>query len=139
MIVKIVATRHADDMKRSILLDREDINKVSLQEQLIWIIQTLQQIGIPEEELGPCLPDQEAGEEETVQHRIALKELCQKWDLIMLRNVDGTADIYIKEDLVGHWAKPRWELRLDPSQKDPKKKMYAEMFINSWTIFEETK
>jgi hypothetical protein len=45
--------------------------------------------------------------------------------------------VYIDNELVGEWHKCTYKLKKDLRQLDPKKRIYLEMQIDYWSIFEE--
>lgn len=121
-------------LKQTILADREDIKEVVEEEQFNFTANVLSELGIPlEEDVFP----EEGYKAFTVEHKIKLRKLLQKFDTTIVDDRDGGITIYVDKTLVAEWKKCRFNLRKDPSAVDPSKRLYAEIMIDYWTIFEE--
>ena len=119
-------------MKQTILVNREDIRKVEAEEQYNFTMTVLDSLGIPLEE---CLP--EGGFEEfTIEHKIKLRSLLDKFNVLVIDDRDGGIKIYVEEQLVAEWKKCVWNLKYDLSAIDPSKRIYVEMHTEWWTVFD---
>lgn len=121
-------------MKTSILVDREDVRKVEAQEQYLFVQNVLAQMELPLEE---CFPESNELEDFTIEHKLHLRKILDKFGVLVLDDRDGGVKIYVEKDLIAEWKKCRFELREDPGEIDPRKKLYAVIYIDYWTMFEE--
>ena len=121
-------------MQTSILIDREDIRKVESEEQYNFVQTILTKMQIP---LDGCFPESNDVQDFTPEYKIALRAVLNKFDVLVIDDRDGGIKIYVEEELVAEWKKCRYELREDLSTVDPRKRIYAVMYIDYWTMFED--
>ena len=119
-------------MKTSIYIDREDFKKVEEQEKFTWTIKIISSIGITTEELE--IP--ENVEDLTVEFRKNMRGLLQKYDIKIVDEHDGNLKIYVEDNLIGEWHKPQYILRTDLSAIEPSKRLYTEMILDHWSVFD---
>lgn len=127
-----------------IICDREDIRTVEAEEQLSFVFSVLESIGIPEEELLACTPEDDGL---TVEKKILLRDLCKHFKITLLDDMDRGLKIYVEiaiEDsektqqmLVAEWKKPWFVLKIDSSSIDRTKRYYAELHTNWWIMQED--
>lgn len=118
-------------MKRTILANREDIKKVKAEEQYNFTVHVLQAIPLPIEDILPDTLD-----EFTVDQKIQLRKLCDTFGVSIVDDRDGGVMIYVDQTLIAEWKKCLVTLRIDHSEVNPSKKMYAEVHTEWWTIFD---
>lgn len=124
-------------MKTSIFVDREDIRTVEAEEQFNFVRTVLETMGLPTED---CFPEEDTElnqQDITLQHKINLRQLLKKFQVLILDDRDGGIKIFVDEELVAEWKKSRFELRQDLTAVDPRKKLYAVLHIEYWTMFED--
>lgn len=116
-------------MQATIFINREDI-KIVDEERNKFIKATLEELGLPLEDIWP-------EEELTIEQKQKFRTLLQKYDVSVVLGADKTVDIYVGKDCIAKWYKPHFKLRTDHSQIDPAKKVYFEVEINYYSVFEE--
>ncbi|HVI39872.1 MAG TPA: hypothetical protein VM577_04360 [Anaerovoracaceae bacterium] len=121
-------------MQTAILIDRDEIRKVEAEEQYHFVLNVLVQMGLPLEE---CFPDSEDPQEFTPDYKRKLRDVLDKFRVLVLDDRDGGIKIYVEEELVAEWKKCRFELREDLSTVDPRKRIYVALYIDYWSMFEE--
>lgn len=117
-------------MIRSIYIDREDAKKVENEESNIFIRSILEQIGVP---LNDVWPDIEL----SVKQKVLLRDLLFKLDIEIIDNFDREYEIYCGDNLLAKWNKPKFILREDKKARSPNKRLYYEMVINTWSVFDQ--
>ena len=116
-------------VQTTILLDREDTSKVEAEERNRWIKNVLLKIGIP---LDDAWPDENI----TVEQKIKLRKLLNKYDVIILDDGDRGTEIYVDKEIIARWNKPTYKLKTDNGQIDPSKKLFLEMTTDAVSIFD---
>jgi len=51
--------------------------------------------------------------------------------------MDGGLKIYHEKDIIGEWFKCEYILKKDIGEIDPRKKLFFEMKVNFWSVFED--
>ena len=120
-------------------MDREDMRLVEAEEQYAFIRNVLIAMNLP---LDGCFPESEKFSDFTLDHKCKLREVLEKFNVLILDDKDGKIEIYIesppeKPELVAKWNKCRFDLRQDLSALDPKKRIYAVMHVDYWSVFEK--
>lgn len=117
-------------MQYTILLDKHENTKdVERQEQARFIKTVLDSLDVP--------IDWNPDESLTITSKLKLRQTLEMYNIHILDDTDSGIKIFVNRDLIGDWSKPHYILKTDYSQIDPNKKLYLEMNINFWTIFEE--
>lgn len=119
-------------MKGTLLLNYgENTKLVEEEERYRFLHAILEQMGIPISEFwsdGSLL---------SVDQKIKLRNILSTYSVLVIEDLDGHMQIYVDNELVGEWFKCEYKLKKDLRQIDPKKKLYLEMQVNYWSIFEE--
>ena len=118
-------------MKGIILLNsNENTRQIEEEEKAKFVKSVLETIGIPVEGLwdenGALTP----------QNAHQLRRTLASYNTVVIDDGDGGLKIHVDKEVVANWKKPTYILKRDPSQIDPKKKLFLEMAIDCWTIFE---
>lgn len=117
-------------MKYQILLLRnEDRKAVEGQEQARFIKSVLEALEVPIE-FDPDVPL-------SVEDHQRLRHSFKEFNIHVINDVDGGVQITIGEDLIAEWYKSTYKLKQDVSERNPQDKLYLEMTVNFWTIFED--
>jgi hypothetical protein len=116
-------------VNRSIYLDREDAKSVEEEERNLFLKETLSKIGVPLEEVWPDILL-------TVEQKIKLRILLGKLDIEIVEDGDRGYEIYHQNNLLSKWNKPKFLLRKDNKAKSLNKRLFFEMIINTWSVFE---
>lgn len=119
-------------MKGTLLLNYdEDTKIVEDEEKNKFLYSLLEQIGIPVSEFWK-------GEISlSIDKRIRLRTILSTYNIQVIDDLDGNMQVYIDNEIVGEWNKCIYKLKKDLRQLDRKKRIYLEMQIDYWTIFEE--
>lgn len=119
-------------MKGTLLLNYDENTKaVEEEERTRFLHSLLEQMGLPVNEFW-------TGELNlSVDQRIKLRNILATYSVQVIEDLDGHMQVYVENELVGEWYKCSYKLKKDLRQIDPKKRVYLEMEINYWSIFEE--
>jgi hypothetical protein len=117
-------------MNRSIYLDKEDAKEVEEEERNLFLKGILEQVNVPLEDVWPDILL-------TVEQKIKLRILLSKLDLEIIEDGDRGYEIYHEDTILAKWSKPRFLERIDFKARNQKKKLFYEMVINTWSVFDE--
>jgi hypothetical protein len=116
-------------MQYTILLDKhENTKEVEKQEQARFIKTLFDSLEVPIE----WDPDEAL----TIESKLKLRKSLETYNINIINDNDGGVKVFANRDLIGDWFKPHYVLKQDYSQINPNKKLYLEMHVNFWTIFE---
>lgn len=119
-------------MKGTILLNyTESLRQVEEEEKNRFLHCLLDQMGVPIAEFWSV------DDSLDVHQKMKLRNVLSTYGVQVLDDHEGRLEVYVDEDLVGKWDKCTYKLKKDVSQRDPKKKLYFEMEVNYWSIFED--
>lgn len=74
----------------------------------------------------------------SVDERIKLRGILSTYNVQVIDDLDGALQIYVDNEKVASFNKPSYKLKRDLTQLDPRKRLYMEMEISCWSLFEET-
>lgn len=114
------------------LADLDNVNEVIAYLIFNWKRAILEAMGL---DLDGCYSESDNPEDHTVEEKIALRKVLSV-NNIYIDEGEGVR-IYLDKDLIGEFKKPRFELRLDLSQVDPKKKKYVVIFVEEGSVFDD--
>ena len=142
-VVIVVGVVARDSMELIRLADKDSLRHVEQEWQYEFIAYVLLNLGIPQDVLEGCLP--ENVDDFTIEHKIELRKYLKKYFVTIVDDRDGGLKFYLEVQegdkkehvLVAEWKKCRFNYRMDASQVDPAKKMYVEVVSDVWTIFED--
>ena len=60
-----------------------------------------------------------------------------KFSISVIDNKDKTFDVYLEKDKIASWLKHWVELKKDFSEINPKRRIYVEIHLECWSIFEQ--
>lgn len=123
-------------MKNTFLCSRTGFREAEEQKRFEFTFHVLEQMGLPEDDLSQCFPEDRLAKSITPQHKINLKTLLKKYNIYVEDSRDGDVRIYANRELIAEWKKCRFVLRSDPEEQDPAEKLYYEMHAEFW-IFEK--
>jgi len=119
-------------MRYTILLNRnENVKEVEAQEQARFLKTILEALEVPIE----WNPEEPL----SVDGRIELRKSLKTYNISAITDIDGGMKIFVNNELIGEWYKCSYKLKKDSAQVDPNKKLYLEMSVNFWTVYEKTK
>ncbi len=119
-------------MKGTLLLNYDENTRlVEDEERHRFLYSLLEQIGLPVNEFWQ-------GEINlSIDQKIKLRNILATYGIQVIEDIDGHMQVYAENELVGEWNKCNYKLKKDLRQLDPKKRLYLEMYIDYWSIFEE--
>ena len=121
-------------MKSSIYINREDVRHVEADEKYNFIRGVIELLELP---LDDCFPEGDSVDLFTVENKINLRKSLRKYDVFVVDDGEGGVKIYFEDDVIAEWKKPQFILREDRLEKDRSHKLYIQMDIDFWTIFDE--
>lgn len=117
-------------VEKSIYLDREDSKVVEEEERNSFIKSILSEVGVPLEEVWPDISL-------STEQKIKLRNLLAKLEIEIIDDMDRGYQIFHQDTKLGEWFKPRFILREDLGARTLAKKLYFEMLIKTWSIFDQ--
>lgn len=118
-------------MKGIILLSSNENTKLIEDEEKARFVQgVLQEIGLPLNEIW------DENGELSFDNKIKLRGILSTYQIQVIDSADGELIIYHEDKVIGEWKKCQYILKKDLNQRDPKKKLFYEMHIDNWSIFE---
>lgn len=119
-------------MQGLILLNyNEDTKKVEEEEKTRFLRDILEQIGVPIEEFWA---------DElllSIEQRKKLRQILVSYNIQVVDDRDGGLFIYVDNEKIAEWRKPIYKLKQNLQEIDPKKKVFIEMTVDQWSLFEE--
>lgn len=73
----------------------------------------------------------------SASQKVKLRGILTTYGIQIIDDNAGALQIYVENEKVAEWYKPTYKLKTDLAQLDPKKKLYLEMNIKYWSVFEE--
>jgi hypothetical protein len=73
---------------------------------------------------------------QSMDDKISLRSQLKKFDITIIEDLDGGMQIFAKRDKIGEWRKPKYKLKENIAERDPRKKLYMEMQVELWSSFE---
>lgn len=117
-------------MQYSILLNtNENTKELEEQEKNRFVRSIIDCLDIPIE-FNPDTPN--------VENKIKLKRDLQKYKIFIVDDYNGGLKMFLDTDLIAEWHKCKYKLKEDVASRDPKNKLFMEMQVNFWSVFEET-
>jgi len=72
----------------------------------------------------------------SAEQKVKLRGIFTTYNIQVIDDHDGHLQVYVEGELVGEWYKCTYKLKRDLRQIDPRKKLYLEMEVNCWSVFE---
>jgi hypothetical protein len=117
-------------MERSVYLNREDAKNIEDEERNIFVKGVLEEVGVPLKDVWPDISL-------TVEQKVQLRGLLAKLEIEIIEDGDRGTKIYHQNTKLGEWFKPRFILREDKGARTLNKKLYYEMVIKTWSVFDQ--
>lgn len=116
-------------MRYTILIKRDENTKnIETQEQSRFIKTILEALEVAVE--------YNSEEPLSIENKINMRKSLSFYGITILESPDGSLKIYVEREMIAEWKKPTYKLKQDFTQVDPKQKLYMEMNIEFWTVFE---
>jgi hypothetical protein len=117
-------------MRYTILLDKNEKTKeVEAQEQARFVKSIIEALEVPIE-WNPEEPF-------SVESKLKFKKSLNAYNINVISDTDGGLKIFVGSDLIAEWYKCSYKLKQDIGQIDPNKKLFLEMTVSFWSIFEK--
>lgn len=124
-------------MKVTILLDyNENLKKVEEEEKSRFLRSLLQQFFDNTEIAAEIDAIWETDGPLTPVQKVKMRGLLTTYNIQVIDDNDGHLQVFVDNELVAEWRKCTYKLKKELHQIDPKKKMYLEMAINCWSVFD---
>lgn len=114
-----------------LLSKNEDIKAFEEEQRQCFLYQLLSNLGVSLSEVW---------EEDTpisILEKIELLKILRQRDLTVIEEIDGSMEVFLKDEKIGEFKKCNYKLKQDLSEKDAKKRLYFEAEVTFWTIFEQ--
>lgn len=119
-------------MKYQLLLNHtESTRKIEDEEKTKFLKSILEQMGVPIHEFWT------SDEPLSVEQRIQLRGVLSTYGIQVMDSLDGVMQIYVGGELIAQFNKPTFVLRRDEAIIDPRKRLYTEANLETWSVFEE--
>jgi hypothetical protein len=119
-------------MQGTILLDyNENTRQVEDEEKQRFLKSLLEEMGVPVQEIWADNALLSA------EDKIKLRSFLNTYNVLVIDDFDGGLKIFVDNEMIGEWKKCNYVLKKDLSQLDKKKRLYLEMQVDCWTIFEQ--
>lgn len=69
--------------------------------------------------------------------KVKLRGVLATYGLQVIDDGDGHMQVYLENELIAEWYKCTYKLRRDLRVIDPSKRIYLEMEVNCWSVFDE--
>ena len=69
--------------------------------------------------------------------KVKLRGLLATYGLQVIDDGDGHLQVYLENELIAEWFKCTYKLKRDLRVMDPRKRVYLEMEVNCWSVFDE--
>lgn len=117
-------------MEYVVLLDKStNIREVEAEEQTRFVISIVEALEVPFE--------WDSNESFTILDKLRLRKALAQYNVSVIDDMEGGIKIFLEREQIAEWKKPLYILKEDPSQVDPKKRLYIEMKCSFSSIFEE--
>lgn len=117
-------------MRYTILLNKDENTKeVEAQEQSRFVKTVLEALEVP--------IDWDPDEPFSIDTKLKFKKSLSNFHINIVDDMNGGIKIFVNKDLIGEWHKCIYKLKKDLSQIDPRSRLFIEMNVNFWTIFDE--
>ena len=70
--------------------------------------------------------------------KVKLRNILSTYNIQVIDDLDGHLRVYLEDELMAEWFKCIYKLKKDLQVKDPMKRIYVEMEISWWSVFDET-
>ena len=69
--------------------------------------------------------------------KVKLRGILATYGIQVIDDLDGHMQIYLENELIAEWYKCTYKLRRDLRAVDPRKRVYLEMEVNCWSVFDD--
>lgn len=69
--------------------------------------------------------------------KIKMRSLLTTYAIQIIDDLDGHLKVYLENKLMAEWFKCTYKLKRDLNVIDPRKRVYIEMEVNCWSVFDQ--
>lgn len=69
--------------------------------------------------------------------KVKLRGILATYGIQVIDDFDGHMQIYLENELIAEWFKCTYKLKRDLRVIDPRKRIYLEMEVNCWSVFDD--
>lgn len=102
---------------------------IEAEEQTRFILSMVEALEVPFE--------WDSNEPLSVLDKIRLRKVLGQYNVSIIDDMDGGVKIFLEREKIAEWNKAQYLLKEDPSEVDPKKRLFVEMKCSFSSIFEE--
>ena len=73
---------------------------------------------------------------QTMRDKIVLRNNLKQFNISIIEDLNGGMQIFVDRDPIAEWKKPKYKLKENTAERDPRKKLFLEMNIELWSSFE---
>jgi hypothetical protein len=73
----------------------------------------------------------------SIDQKIKLRGILATYSIQVIDDLDGHMEMYVEGEKVAEWFKCTYKIKTDLREIDPRKKLYYEMEVNCWSLFDE--
>ena len=119
-------------MEGIILLNaHENTRQIEDEEKNRFVKTILETLGLPIDGIW------DEQEQLSIEGKIKLRNILSSYGVNIIDDMEGGLQIFFEREVVARWEKPTYTLKKDHSQIDPTKKLFLQMAIKNWSIFEQ--
>jgi hypothetical protein len=112
--------------------DLKEINSIIEEEKYNFVRKIFELCSLPVDEFMP-----ENFEDFDVEKHQELRAKLETYNISILNYRFKEFEIYLENDLIAKFFHPQYSLRRDLLAKEKSKKIFAEVAIKNWSVFEE--
>jgi putative SOS response-associated peptidase YedK len=68
--------------------------------------------------------------------KVKLRNILTTYNISVIDDHDGHMKVFLENEPVAEWLKPSYKLKKELQIKDPKKRIFLEMEVNCWSVFD---
>ena len=72
-----------------------------------------------------------------VPQKVKLRGILATYGIQVIDDFDGHMQVYLENELIAEWHKCTYKLKRDLRAIDPRKRVYLEMEVNCWSVFDD--